>query len=69
MKYEIITLFPDYFKLSLQQSLLGKALEKKLFEVEIMDSVAGYTKTEFTPIPIIHFMTTISDFLDTTTGK
>lgn len=37
MKYEIITLFPDYFKLSLQQSLLGKALEKKLFEVEIMD--------------------------------
>lgn len=37
MKYEIITLFPEYFKLSLQQSLLGKALEKKLIEVEIMD--------------------------------
>ncbi|MDZ4723212.1 MAG: tRNA (guanosine(37)-N1)-methyltransferase TrmD [candidate division Zixibacteria bacterium] len=36
MKFEIITLFPDYFTLSLKQSLLGKAQEKKLFEIEII---------------------------------
>ena len=37
MKFELITLFPDYFRKSLSQSLLGKALEKKLFELEIID--------------------------------
>jgi len=37
MKFEIVTLFPDYFSLSLQQSLLGKALEKKLFEINIIN--------------------------------
>ena len=37
MKFELITLFPDYFHQSLSQSLLGKALEKKLFEIEIID--------------------------------
>ncbi|MDF1545661.1 MAG: tRNA (guanosine(37)-N1)-methyltransferase TrmD [bacterium] len=36
MKFEIITLFPEYFELSLRQSLLGKALEKRLFEIEIV---------------------------------
>lgn len=37
MKFEIITLFPDYFGLSLKQSLLGKALDKRLFDIEIID--------------------------------
>ncbi len=37
MKFEIITLFPDYFSLSLRQSLLGKALENKLFEIDIIN--------------------------------
>lgn len=37
MKFEIITLFPDYFELSLRQSLIGKAVEKKLFDIEIID--------------------------------
>ncbi len=37
MKFEIVTLFPDYFELSIRQSLLGKALDKKLFEIEIID--------------------------------
>ncbi|HOP08305.1 MAG TPA: tRNA (guanosine(37)-N1)-methyltransferase TrmD [candidate division Zixibacteria bacterium] len=37
MKYEIVTLFPDYFALSLRQSLIGKALEKQLFEIEIIN--------------------------------
>ncbi len=37
MKFDIITLFPDYFSLSLRQSLLGKALEKQLFEIEIVN--------------------------------
>ena len=37
MKFEIITLFPDYFNLSLKQSLIGKALEKELFEIEIIN--------------------------------
>jgi tRNA (guanine37-N1)-methyltransferase len=37
MKFEIITLFPDYFQLALRQSLLGKAIEKRLFEIEIIN--------------------------------
>jgi tRNA (guanine37-N1)-methyltransferase len=37
MKFEVVTLFPDYFSLSLRQSLLGKALEKKLFEINIIN--------------------------------
>ena len=37
MKFEIITLFPDYFSLSLKQSLVGKAWENGLFEIEIIN--------------------------------
>lgn len=37
MKFEIITLFPDYFNLSLKQSLIGKAVDKKLFEIRIVN--------------------------------
>jgi tRNA (guanine37-N1)-methyltransferase len=37
MKFEILTLFPDYFSLSLKQSLIGKAVEKKFFDIEIID--------------------------------
>ncbi len=37
MKFEIITLFPDYFGLSLRQSLLGKALEKRLFDINVIN--------------------------------
>ncbi|MBN1212035.1 MAG: tRNA (guanosine(37)-N1)-methyltransferase TrmD [candidate division Zixibacteria bacterium] len=37
MKFEIITLFPDYFNQALRQSLLGKATEKQLFEIEIIN--------------------------------
>ncbi len=37
MKFEIVTLFPDYFKLTLKQSLLGKAVEKQLFEIVIIN--------------------------------
>ena len=36
MKFEIITLFPDYFGLALKQSLIGKAWEKRLFDIEII---------------------------------
>ncbi len=37
MKFEIVTLFPDYFSLSLRQSLIGKAVEKRLFEIDIIN--------------------------------
>ena len=37
MKFELITLFPEYFERALRQSLLGKALEKELFEIEILN--------------------------------
>ena len=37
MKFEIVTLFPDYFSLSLKQSLIGKAWDKKLFDIEIIN--------------------------------
>lgn len=35
MKFEIVTLFPDYFSLSLKQSLLGKGVENGLFDIDI----------------------------------
>jgi tRNA (guanine37-N1)-methyltransferase len=37
MKFEIVTLFPDYFSLSLKQSLIGRAWEKKLFDIGIVN--------------------------------
>jgi len=37
MKFEIVTLFPDYFRLSMRQSLVGKGIDKKLFEIEIIN--------------------------------
>lgn len=36
MKFEIVTLFPDYFSLSLRQSLIGKAWDKNLFDIDII---------------------------------
>ena len=37
MKIDIITLFPDYFDQSLGQSMVGKARDKKLFDIEIVN--------------------------------
>jgi tRNA (guanine37-N1)-methyltransferase len=37
MKFEVITLFPDYFSQSLKQSLIGKAVEKELFDIDIIN--------------------------------
>lgn len=37
MTFDIITLFPEYFRLSLSQSLLGKAAEKGLVTINIID--------------------------------
>ncbi len=37
MKFEIITLFPDYFKHSLEASLLGKAIEEGTVQVELIN--------------------------------
>ncbi len=37
MKFEIITLFPDYFSQSLKTSLLGKAIDDGIIQVELID--------------------------------
>ncbi len=37
MRIEIVTLFPDYFGQALRQSLIGKALDNRLFEIEIVN--------------------------------
>ena len=37
MKFEIVTLFPDYFSLSLKQSLIGKAMANGLFSVSVVN--------------------------------
>jgi tRNA (guanine37-N1)-methyltransferase len=37
MKFEIVTIFPDYFSLSLRQSLIGKAWARKLLDIDIID--------------------------------
>lgn len=37
MKFQIITLFPDYFSQSLKQSLLGKAIDEGIVHVELID--------------------------------
>lgn len=36
MRFEIVTLFPDYFALSLKQSLVGKAIASGLVEVSLV---------------------------------
>ena len=35
MKFDIVTLFPDYFGQPLRQSLVGKGQDKKLFDIKI----------------------------------
>ena len=37
IKFQIITLFPDYFKSPLDQGLLGQALKKKLIQIECIN--------------------------------
>jgi len=37
MKFEIITLFPDYFSQSLKTSLLGKAIEEGIVQAALID--------------------------------
>jgi len=37
MRFDIVTLFPDYFAVALKQSLLGKAIDKGLFEINIVN--------------------------------
>ena len=37
MKFEIITLFPDYFSQALRQSLIGKAWDNKLFDIGLIN--------------------------------
>lgn len=37
MRFDIITLFPSLFESFLQESLIGKALEKRAFEVRVID--------------------------------
>ena len=37
MKIEILTIFPDYFRTPLRESLLGKAIASGLLEVEVTD--------------------------------
>lgn len=37
MKIDIITLFPEFFDQTLKQSLVGKAQDKKLFDIEIIN--------------------------------
>src|SRR3990167_3401445 len=35
MRFEILTIFPDFFKSPLKQSILGKAIEKGIIEIGI----------------------------------
>ncbi len=37
MKFDIVTLFPDFFAVSLKQSLVGKAWDKRLFDIGIVN--------------------------------
>lgn len=37
MTFEIVTLFPDYFSLSLKQSLVGKAWDNQLFDIRTIN--------------------------------
>lgn len=37
IRFDLITLFPDYFDLSVKQSLLGKASNNKLLDINIVD--------------------------------
>ena len=37
IKFQIITLFPEYFKTSLQAGLLGRAMQKGVVDIELID--------------------------------
>ncbi len=37
MKIDILSLFPEMFKGPLTQSIVGKAIEKQLLDVEVTD--------------------------------
>jgi len=37
MRFDILTIFPDFFESPLKQSILGKAVENRLVEVHIHD--------------------------------
>jgi tRNA (guanine37-N1)-methyltransferase len=37
MRFDILTIFPEYFNSFLENSLIEKAIEKKLIEVHIHD--------------------------------
>ena len=37
MKFEIVTLFPDYFSQALRQSLIGKAWDSELFDIGLIN--------------------------------
>jgi len=37
MKFEIVTLFPGYFASVVKQSIIGRGVEKKLFDIKIID--------------------------------
>lgn len=37
MTFELVTLFPDYFRQSLKQSLIGKAWDRKLFDIRMIN--------------------------------
>lgn len=43
---KIITLFPDFFRSPLSSSLLGKAIESKIIEVEVID-LRAYAENRF----------------------
>jgi tRNA (guanine37-N1)-methyltransferase len=37
MRFDVLTLFPEMFNSFLQESLIGKALEKRAFEIKVVD--------------------------------
>ena len=53
LKFNIITLFPDFFESPLKSSLLGKACREKLIEIDIHDlrdfALNSYRKVDDSP--------------------
>jgi tRNA (guanine37-N1)-methyltransferase len=49
MRFEILTIFPDFFKSPLKQSILGKAIEKGIIEIGI-HNIRDFAPSPFIPL-------------------
>ena len=56
MRYSILSLFPDYFNTPLKQSILKRAQEKGLIEIELIDQASRLVDQKWVEMAMIRFL-------------